>query len=395
MNTSRFAGYGVLDFSESTRRALVEVAERLLPHVDEIIGRWISLQWKTWQPPGIDRQDLQDTFRSLFETLVKRLHSSELERCLLEMEESGRLLAERNFPFRALIISIHFLEESYIKHLLIPETSRSRSLLIAMDEFLHSVLAAIASSYFEAYRRELLDQAEVGRIVQEGLLAQIPRTYDDLEIAHVYVSARERARIGGDFLDSFEIAGKGLAVIIGDLSGHGLDAVADSVMIRSLFRGFMREEPDLGRALQRTNRVASLDLMQDQFATALAAIYEGDGQIQVASAGHPYPVLCCDSCGFVNLEGSALAIGDDPSYDVSNIKLCPGGLFVAYTDGLLEAGNNGRVFGEAGILEELKRVRDCPARIVAEHLVDSASRAAGGKFYDDVAVLVLRRMQAG
>lgn len=393
MGERRFAGYGIVSFSEPVKRSLVEVAERLLPHVDEIIARWISLQWRTWQPPGISRKELEQTFRALFETLVTRLLRSELELCLTDMEEAGRQLAERSFPFRALVISIHFMEESYIRYLLTAEGSKPQRLLIAMDEFLHSVLAAVASSYFDAYRKELLDQAEVGRIVQESLLPQIPRKVDDLEIAHVYVSARERAHVGGDFLDSFEVSGGGAAFIIGDVAGHGLDAVSDSVMIRSLFRGFLREKPDIEGALERINRVLSDDLRGDRFATALAAIYEGCGRLRLASAGHPYPVLCGTGCVFLQLHGSALAINEDAAYSSETVLLPPGGLFVAYTDGLLEAGEPGRLFGECGIMQAVDQMRNSPARFVADHLIDSAMRTAGGRFTDDVAVLVLKRAQ--
>lgn len=391
MNSGRFAGYGVVGFSESTRRSLVEVAERLLPHVDEIISRWISLQWRTWQPPGIGRGDLEQTFRSLFQTLVTRLHKSELEQCLVDMEQAGKQLADRSFPFRALIISIHFMEESYIRHLLTPEGPKSRRLLIAMDEFLHSVLAAVATSYFDAYRKEILDQAEVGRVVQESLLSAIPGSYDDIEIAHIYVSARERAHVGGDFIDSFEINGRGLAFIIGDLSGHGLDAVADSVMLRSLFRGFMREQPDIAYTLQRMNRVLFQELRGDRFATALAVVYEGGGRLRLVGAGHPYPIVCGGDCAFVEVRGSALAISEEVDYVTETATLPAGGLLVAYTDGLLEAGSAGRLFGECGVTKALGEVHSAAARAVAEHLVDSALRTAGGRFNDDVAVLVIRR----
>jgi serine phosphatase RsbU (regulator of sigma subunit) len=262
---------------------------------------------------------------------------------------------------------------------------------LAIDEFLHATLAAIATSYFNAHRAELLDEAQVGRIVQEGLLPVIPRHAADLEIAHIYTPAREHARVGGDFLDFFQV-GDCAAFIIGDLSGHGVEAAAGSVMMRSLFKAFMHENPDPADAMRRLNRVMAKELDIDQFATALAVCYDNRGGATLVSAGHPYPFLCDGAkCSFAKPSGMALAVDSQAAYRSSQIRLQPGGLFVAYTDGLVEARQHGDFFGEKGIVKAVNDVRDTPARAIAEHLVDSSLRHAGGKFDDDVAVLVLRR----
>jgi serine phosphatase RsbU (regulator of sigma subunit) len=390
---SRFAGYGIVEFGQETKDALREIAEILEPKQEDILHSWIDMQWRTWQPPGLSYTELKQTFGSLLRNLLMRLRRSELEECLEDLEISGRQLAEQNFPFQALIISIHYFEESYISYLLQAQSGRTQEWLIGMDEFLHSALAAMATSYFEAHRKDLLDQAEVGRIVQEGLLANIPKRTEDLEIAHVYVSARERARLGGDFLDFFRVDSRGVAFIIGDLSGHGLEAAADSVMLRSLFRGFMREEPDIARAMERTNRVLMTELRQDQFATALAAVYDMSGMLSLVSAGHPYPIICSDRCGLLDVSGDALAIRQESSYNTATFPMPPGATFVAYTDGLIEAGGGRNQFGEERAMKAVAEMRDISARAVAEHLIDESLRHSGGKFADDVAVLVLKRRE--
>lgn len=394
MENNRFAGYGIVEFDQGTRLALTKIAERLEPKREVILNAWVSKQWNTWQPHGVSREELTHTFERLLYNMLARMRRAELEECLEDLESAGSQLAEQNFPFQALIISLHFLEASYLPHLLTPPSPLTQQWLIRMDEFLHSVLAAIATSYFEANRRELLDRAEVGRIVQEGLLANIPKRSDDLEIAHVYVSARERAQLGGDFLDFFRVDSRGVAFIIGDLSGHGLEAAADSFMLRSLFKGFMREDPNLAHAMERTNRVLLEDLKNDQFATALAATYDLSGRLSLVSAGHPQPIICADRCGLVDVFGDALAISENSSYSTHTIELKPGDTFVAYTDGLIEAGGGANQFGEKNAVRAIGEMSDISARAVAEHLIDQALRHAGGKFTDDVAVLVLKRRES-
>jgi len=391
----RFAGYRIIEFSQVTRDTLGEVALRLIPHEREILDSWIGLQWRAWQPPGLSRDDLRQVFGQLLRNMLRRLEAREIQQCTLDLEETGADLARRRFPFEALIVSIHFLEESYMPLLITDSPEQTRQWLIGMDEFLHAALAAMATSYFNSYREELLDRAEVGRIVQEGLLASIPTKTSDLDIAHVYVSARERAQLGGDFLDFFETDGC-TAFIIGDLSGHGVEAAADSVMLRSLFKGFMRESPDLTDAMSRLNRVLMKELADDQFATALALSYDVSGRVSLVSAGHPYPFVCHGgACRLVELSGTALAVNSASTYTSTQISLEPGGLLVAYTDGLTEARKQRVFFGEEGVIRAVSEAADASARGVAEHLVYESLRHAGGKFSDDVAVLVLKRSEVG
>lgn len=391
LDKSRFAGHTLIEFSSVIKDALERVAKRLAPHEDEILNGWIARQWRVWQPPGFSRENLRSVFGGLLQSILNCMGQRELELCIDRLENAGADLAYSKFPFQALIVSIHFLEESYMPFLLNPPAPDSQKWLIAMDEFLHAALAAVAGAYFEAYREELLEQAEVGRIVQEGLLADIPKHTADLEIAHIYISAHEQAQLGGDFLDYFSIGKAGATFFIGDLSGHGLEAASDSVMLRSLFRGFMRENPDMADAMGRLNRVLDTELESGQFATALAVSYEASGKLSLVNAGHPPAVICGATCDLLELEGMALSVDRAANYSVSAVNLEPGGIFVAYTDGIIEARSGREMFGFERLVEAVTDARDTSARNIAEHLVDESLRHAGGKFLDDVAILVLKR----
>ncbi|MCL5105755.1 MAG: serine/threonine-protein phosphatase [Armatimonadetes bacterium] len=392
MDTFRMAGYRIIEFSMASKMALVGVSERLIPREQEILDEWVRRQCKVWEPPGLSPDELRQVFGGLLRNILKCMDRQDLEVCISDLEEAGVQLAARRFPFEALVISIHFLEESYLPYLLDPPSEHTQEWLLSMDEFLHAALASVATAYFEAYRKELLDQAEVGRIVQEGLLAHIPKKVGDLEIAHIYLSARERAQLGGDFLDYFTIGGDGAAFVVGDLAGHGLDAAADSVMLRSLFRGFMRENPVLTDAMSRLNRVLMTELKSGLFATALALSYELSGRVGLVSAGHPYPIICNDhACGLLELTGTALAIDDTSTYTLVETELARDGVLVVYTDGLIEARRGIELFGDERAIQAVADARNGSARAIAEHLIDESLRHAGGKFADDVAVLVLKR----
>lgn len=391
---ARYSGHRLIQFSPRTRDTLAEIASRLAPHSHTILDEWISRQFESWQPPHFTRESLSVLFSDLLEGILRHMRSGELEACVDSLERSGVSLAQQRFPFDALVISVHFLEESYMPLLLNPPPPEPRRWLVEMDEFLHVALAAIANAYFEAYRKELLEQAEVGRVVQEQLLPSIPRQIADLEVAHIYISAQERAQLGGDFLDAFETATGEHAFVIGDLSGHGVEAAADSVMLRSMFRGFMREQPDLANAVARLDQVLTSELTSGLFASAIALTYRDDGRLTLVNAGHPPPILCNDHCELIREHCSILALGLGAKFESSIARLDPGGLLVAYTDGLSEARSKGDLFGESRLFSAVAEMRDASSRAIVDHLVDVASRHAGGKFTDDVAILVLRRRSA-
>lgn len=391
----RYAGYRLIEFSSEARAYLRDVADRLIPIRDRILDGWLSRQFSTWHPPGFDRDSLGELFSDVLDSILDCMRTGELEACVDNLEQAGTNLAERRFPFGALIISVHYLEETYLPYLIRSAHPDSGKWLITIDEFLHVALAAIANSYFESYRGELLEQAEVGRIVQEGLLGHVPRRTVDLEIGHVYISAEEQAKLGGDFLDSFVTGAGEVSFIIGDLSGHGVEAAAESVMLRSLFRGFMREEPSLSSAMERLNHVVCTDLGVGHFATALAMQYDSSGRLKIVNAGHPFPVLCNDECSLMELHDGALAIDEQSTYTIRETHLDPGDILVAYTDGLIEARSKGEMFGEDGLIRTVSAMRNASPRAIVDQLVDNARRFAGGKLTDDVAVLVLKRRVPG
>jgi hypothetical protein len=384
----RFAGHKLIEFSPTARQTLQEVAERLIPHEKSIVDGWVSRQFETWQPPGFSPESLGEIFGEIVGCVLHCMKSGELEVCIENLEQAGGRLAVRQFPFDALVISVHFFEETYLPFLLDPPPPHPGHWLVTIDEFLHVALAAISNAYFETHRSELLDFAEVGRTVQESLLARIPRRISDLEVAYVYISARDRAQLGGDFLDYFRIRHGADIFLIGDLSGHGLEAAAESLTLRSLFRGFMREQPDLPNAMQRLNRVICQELRSGHFATALAMSYDGKGHLRLVNAGHPFPVLCGEQ---PDIHGMALAIQEESAYEAQDLDLPRGGLFVAYTDGLVEARSKGEIFGEDRLIQTIVEMHDASPSAIVGRLVDDAQRHAGGRFSDDVAVLVLRR----
>jgi hypothetical protein len=386
-----FAGYRILSFPEDSKDNLQEISRVLIPHVNKVVDDWIDLQYKAWIPHGFEKEELRRIFADMFLGILNRLKEREPEVCVDELELIGADLANRNFHYEALLISIHFLEESFLPYLIKHESKNKTEWLVCIDEFFHVALAAIATSYFEVYRKRLLEDVETGLIVQKSLLPTIPNSILDLDVRHIYEPALKKGKVGGDVIDVFLIDNDGVAFIVGDLSGHGTEAAAESVMLRSLFRNYMREGLSLSDAIARLNKALIRELEDEKFATALAGIYDGHGLIQMVNAGHPKPIIYTTDCREVEIDGMALAIDENAEYSVTSVELPVGGVFVAYTDGLTEARRNGEFFGDKRVTDIVRQMKGSSARAITDKLSDEVVRYSAGILSDDVAVLVLRR----
>jgi anti-sigma regulatory factor (Ser/Thr protein kinase) len=223
----------------------------------------------------------------------------------------------------------------------------------------------------------------IASALQRAFLAGFLPVVDGLEFDSAYRPAATRATPGGDWYDAYQIADGRIALSVGDVMGHGLDAATTMVRVRETLRAATSACP--GRTdlvLERTNR-AVLAGGECTLVTALAGILDRDGSRFVYScAGHPPPLL---RRGLVArfLRGGGVPLGADahPTFTVNEVKLEPDDLLLLYTDGLLEATQD--------IFEGERRLQIAIMRssVTARSLVDEV---AGTAHRDDVVALLIR-----
>jgi GNAT superfamily N-acetyltransferase len=143
--------------------------------------------------------------------------------------------------------------------------------------------------------------------------------------------------------------------------------------------------------LAQANRMLRGRLPAAGFATAFLAVLDGD-TMRYCNAGHPPARLLRADGGEEELLGGGLPLGVEPDapYREHERRFAPGDTFFAATDGLFEARQSGRFFGDhalPGLLSE--HGREMPAQDLADLVQDQAERWASGR-HDDVAVLVVR-----
>ena len=266
---------------------------------------------------------------------------------------------------------------------------------IVMDE-LELRLAALRNHATQAAMRE---QAEsLARTLQEGLLpAQLP-AFADLELAARYEPA-DRERVGGDFYDAFA-CDDGIALVIGDVRGHGPRAGAVTSLTRHTIRALCVGNWNPVDVLQGLNRAVLAngdDADPPHCTVALLRLRSiGDGyEVTAAMGGHPLPlVLRADGTVHeMGVPGALVGCFDSSAWVEQHFTVQLGDTVVLYTDGLTEARGGSTRFDDGQLRQALARLAGRSSSVIADALLEGM-RHSESRSRDDVAILVARSVCA-
>jgi serine phosphatase RsbU (regulator of sigma subunit) len=238
------------------------------------------------------------------------------------------------------------------------------------------------------------------RTLQKSLL---PPALPDLSFVDLGVCfmplGGEDDLLGGDFYDVIDLGKDTWAVILGDVSGKGIEAATLASATRWSFRSVITRTPDPADALRELNDALLTQEWGDRYVTAVAAVVRPDpsGQMSVrySVGGHPRPVLRRSDGNAEHIVSGGTLIGALPSgtWETDEVLLDHGDIFVLYSDGLSEAINDaGAFFGEEGVLAVVAEADIDPTQGGrAEQLANDlcAAATAFGTQRDDMAALVL------
>lgn len=241
-------------------------------------------------------------------------------------------------------------------------------------------------SYARLYERE----RRIADTLQRALLPpNLPRV-PGLTLDAVYQPDTDEAKVGGDWYDAFDLGDGRIALSIGDVGGHGLEAAVLMGRVREAMRAAAIEVQDPSHVLRLAN--ATVEMAEPiTIVTALFAVLDRlTMQLSYASAGHPPPLLATPDGQIVALDNPDIPLGlAVPSvtgeWATREVILSPGSILAFYTDGLIEA--------DRDLLSAEKRMRDAlerQARGTQQRSALSlvASTIVGGQ-RDDIAVLTV------
>ena len=249
--------------------------------------------------------------------------------------------------------------------------------------------AALALENARLYQQ----QKRFSDTMQRSLLPRVYPKIEGLELGDVYESSA-RLDVGGDVYDFLRLDDGRLAVTLGDVTGHGIDAAADMAMAKFVFRSLAREHPEPGDFLAAANEVVVGEVALSKFITMLyLTVDPATGAVACGCAGHPWPRLVTPAGDVTALEAGGLALGVDAgqSYNELREQLPVGGALVLYTDGVIEARRSGEPYGDERLDALIAAHAGLPAAELARALVDDCRAFTGGDLTDDCAVVVIRR----
>ncbi len=274
-----------------------------------------------------------------------------------------------------------------------PENER----LAVMQRFADQAAVAM----LEAWRAQAHSEAaSLHATLEASLLPVMPIDHRDLEIVTAYRPGEDRLLLGGDFYDVMPLPDGRLALILGDVAGHGPNAAALGARLRAGWQALTLSGASPSVILSSLTRMVAAQPSLELFATVvLAWIDPGARSASLLSAGHPPPLLLSSGVQPIRLPAHVplgLAEGSRPR--PTTVKLPRGWTLFFYTDGLIEgraAPASRERYGEERLMRRLQEDAaggfdsEALGRVLAE--IEAANGAAFG---DDVAVVAVSERRA-
>ena len=220
--------------------------------------------------------------------------------------------------------------------------------------------------------------------VQEALLPAALPVLPRARIAARYLVAGQEQRAGGDWFDAIPLAGGSVALVVGDVVGHGVAASAAMGQLRAVLTELLAAEADLGRVLERADAFAARSAALGAATLALAVLDPASGKLRYSTCGHPPPLVIGIDGTARYLEGTGtgpLGTGSPPI--VATSALAPGELVLLYSDGLVER-------PDRTIEEGMAELAVAAARAAAEQALDFAADPAAERVCQRTVELLTR-----
>jgi sigma-B regulation protein RsbU (phosphoserine phosphatase) len=275
-------------------------------------------------------------------------------------------------------------DEAYILAFDIEPDRNRDDVLVSLGILRYTINQKLRQEQLEGAMRE-------ARRIQVSILPRRIPVFEDFDLA-----GRSEAMeiVGGDYFDFLPISDKILGTAVADVSGHGLPA---ALLVRDVRMGLhmgMSRDFKIVKTLERLNRIIHESKLTSRFVSVFYGELGRSGGYIYVNAGHP-PPICLSGEGRVGtLSEGGPVVGPlpDASYEAGFVRLEPGDLVIAYTDGIIEAENpKDEQFGFDRLVDTCRRYRDEPSDQIIAAVFDAVESFTGTEPpHDDRTVLVVK-----
>ena len=272
-----------------------------------------------------------------------------------------------------------------------------------LDELESEFLADLAVDVRDIVRGEEAREQDkrIAQALQTGMRNEL-QDVDGITAEAVYSSATATASVGGDFYDLIRLPGRRACVIMGDVSGKGVEAASVSAAVKTALGAYAWEGLAPARMVRSLNEFLLGFSRLETFATLFVGLIDlAEGTIRYCSAGHP-PALMVSAdarqISALDVQSGVVGAFHDIAYQDGLAQLAEGDVLLLYTDGTTEARDeHGAFFGEDGLREAVMRESADGKTFegFVGRLLGTLDDFTGNRLEDDVAMVALRFDEIG
>ncbi|MDP1809206.1 MAG: SpoIIE family protein phosphatase [Actinomycetota bacterium] len=233
----------------------------------------------------------------------------------------------------------------------------------------------------------------IAHTLQEALLT-LPEHVEGIDFGYLYRSATEAAEVGGDFFDIFELEHDRVGLVIGDVSGKGLEAATLTSLVKSAIKAYAYQGDSPATTIKKTSLFLSRVTSSSIFVTLFFAILDrNSGGLRYCAAGHPPPIIK-EKAGPVRLlaqRSPVIGTAVDFEYTDFGASVAPGDFLVLYTDGATEARRGKEFFGEKRLIAFIDKTAAKSSQALVEKIYKEIRRYSGNALVDDIALMAVGR----
>jgi PAS domain-containing protein/anti-sigma regulatory factor (Ser/Thr protein kinase) len=271
-----------------------------------------------------------------------------------------------------------------------------------LDDDGRTLLTAVSGLIAQALERAgLYDEATTrARTLQRSLLPRALPELPEVTAAARYQPAKQGADVGGDWYDVIPLSAARVALVIGDVMGHGMSEAATMGGLRTAVRTLSELELPPDEILGHLNDIVG-ELGTDAFATCLYGVYDPVTRcLSYASAGQPPPAVAHPdgTVTFLSMAPDPPLGVAAPPFETLEVVLPADGLLALYSDGLVESKDRDVTTGMSHFAELLSQSVTSLPTVPADAsgldalcaALTSALLPAHGALTDDAALLLAR-----